>query len=286
MANESNYYIDKQNINGRFYYINSNYGIVQIEEDIHRIKILENELAFSNPELLVPVDISYLLWYVPIFKNVDNKIFFMYQSHDEETINALYIRYRGYRYSFSNNSKSLVFDILPNVELDLPESMLERLGNRVYSDFRRIDYRKYTPSFAGSKRCYEPIKEVIAVSSNLTGDKISETSMYYVKNKDLISKLLFGAKMPAIKKVIFNEPATIIYWNDNSKTVVKASKSETFSKETGLAYAIANKYFETMGFESPRGTFKKVVKNAFDMTEKTKEKKALKALKAAEEDDV
>lgn len=269
MANESKYYIDKQNINGWFYYIDSNYKIVQIEKDIHRIKILENELAFGKPELLVPVDISYL-WYVSIFQNVDNKIFFMYQNRDEETINSLPIRYRGYRYSFSNDSKSLVFDILPNIELDLPEYMLERLGNRVCSDFRRIDYRKYAPSFAGS---------------NLIENKVSESAMIYIKNKDLINKLLFGAKMPAIKKVIFNEPATIIYWSDDSKTVVKASKSETFSKETGLAYAISTKYFETMGFKSPRGTFKKVVKNAFDMTEKTKEKKALKALKAAEEDD-
>lgn len=36
-----------------------------------------------------------------------------------------------------------------------------------------------------------------------------------------------------IKKVIFNDPATIVFWNDGSKTVVKCS-GEEFDKEKGL----------------------------------------------------
>lgn len=39
-------------------------------------------------------------------------------------------------------------------------------------------------------------------------------------------------------KVIFNDPATIVFWQDGSKTVVKCSKNDTFSKEAGLAMAI------------------------------------------------
>ena len=44
-----------------------------------------------------------------------------------------------------------------------------------------------------------------------------------------------------IEKVIFNEPATIVYWQDGTKTVVKCQEGDTFSKETGLAMAIAKK---------------------------------------------
>lgn len=44
-----------------------------------------------------------------------------------------------------------------------------------------------------------------------------------------------------IEKVIFNEPATIVYWQDGTKTVVKCQNGDTFSKETGLAMAIAKK---------------------------------------------
>lgn len=47
---------------------------------------------------------------------------------------------------------------------------------------------------------------------------------------------------PKIKKVIFNEPATIVIWSDNTKTVVKCQKDDTYSKEVGLALCIAKKY--------------------------------------------
>jgi hypothetical protein len=43
-----------------------------------------------------------------------------------------------------------------------------------------------------------------------------------------------------IKKVVFNDPATIIFWNDDTKTVVKA-EGEAFDPEKGLAMAIAKK---------------------------------------------
>ena len=50
-----------------------------------------------------------------------------------------------------------------------------------------------------------------------------------------------------IKKVIFNNPATIVFWNDGTKTVVKCQKGDTFSKELGLAMAISKKFFGNKG---------------------------------------
>ena len=44
-----------------------------------------------------------------------------------------------------------------------------------------------------------------------------------------------------IKKVIFNDPATIVYWNDGTKTVVKCQEGDIFDKEKGLAMAIIKK---------------------------------------------
>lgn len=44
-----------------------------------------------------------------------------------------------------------------------------------------------------------------------------------------------------IKKVIFNEPATIVFWQDGTKTVVKTQNEEDFDPEKGLAMAIAKK---------------------------------------------
>lgn len=45
----------------------------------------------------------------------------------------------------------------------------------------------------------------------------------------------------AIKDVIFAPPATIVYWSDGSKTVVKCSEKDAFDPEKGLAMAIAKR---------------------------------------------
>lgn len=45
----------------------------------------------------------------------------------------------------------------------------------------------------------------------------------------------------AIKDVIFAPPATIVYWSDDSKTVVKCSEKDVFDPEKGLAMAIAKR---------------------------------------------
>ena len=44
-----------------------------------------------------------------------------------------------------------------------------------------------------------------------------------------------------IKNVIFNDPATIVYWADGTKTVVKCQDGDIYNKEAGLALCIAKK---------------------------------------------
>ena len=60
----------------------------------------------------------------------------------------------------------------------------------------------------------------------------------------------FESYMYGIKKVIFNDPATIVFWNDGSKTVVKKQpedEGKPFDKEKGLAMAIAKKALGNKG---------------------------------------
>lgn len=49
-----------------------------------------------------------------------------------------------------------------------------------------------------------------------------------------------------IKKVIFNDPATIVYWFDGTKTVVKA-ENEDYDPEKGLAMCICKKVLGNKG---------------------------------------
>ena len=46
-----------------------------------------------------------------------------------------------------------------------------------------------------------------------------------------------------IKDVVFNPPATIVLWNDGTKTVVKTQGADLFDKTAGLAMAICKKHF-------------------------------------------
>lgn len=49
--------------------------------------------------------------------------------------------------------------------------------------------------------------------------------------------------IPEVKDVLYNDPATIIFWNDGSKTIVKCSKDEKYDPEKGLAMAVCKKVF-------------------------------------------
>lgn len=52
---------------------------------------------------------------------------------------------------------------------------------------------------------------------------------------------------PVVDRAIFNDPATIVFWKDGTKTVVKAQKGETYDPEKGLAMAFSKKMFGNEG---------------------------------------
>lgn len=52
---------------------------------------------------------------------------------------------------------------------------------------------------------------------------------------------------PPISKVIFNPPATIVFWKDGSKTVVKCQYGDMFDPEKGLAMAFMKKAYGNTG---------------------------------------
>lgn len=67
----------------------------------------------------------------------------------------------------------------------------------------------------------------------------------YVKDGLNVTYGMYGQYKPAflaqIENVIFNDPATIVFWSDDTKTVVKAQDGEEFDPEKGLAMAITKK---------------------------------------------
>ena len=50
-----------------------------------------------------------------------------------------------------------------------------------------------------------------------------------------------------IVNVIFNDPATIVFWKDGTKTIVKCQDGDEFDPEKGLAMAISKKCYDNVG---------------------------------------
>lgn len=66
----------------------------------------------------------------------------------------------------------------------------------------------------------------------------SRQSTERAKKNDIV---LFGMCRVSIRKVIFNDPATVVLWSDGTKTVVKCGPEDKFDTEKGLAMAIVKK---------------------------------------------
>lgn len=61
--------------------------------------------------------------------------------------------------------------------------------------------------------------------------------------KDSYTECIAEASKLNVEKVIFNNNATIVYFNDNTKTVVKRQEGDVWSKEVGLMAAFSKKLF-------------------------------------------
>lgn len=66
----------------------------------------------------------------------------------------------------------------------------------------------------------------------------------YMWAKKLLSTPM---SMPNIKQVLYRAPATIVFWDDGTKTVVTCQKGDTYSEEMGLAMAISKKAYGNKG---------------------------------------
>lgn len=120
-----------------------------------------------------------------------------------------------------------------------------------------IDFAEINPTLKNIKKPYVTIADscdhkIIAPSVEPDCNSFLEVMNRRLmkENEKMIKDNLKRSFKPEIKKVIFNDPATIVFWNDGTKTVVKKQnkdKKKKFDKEKGLAMAIAKKYFDNQG---------------------------------------
>lgn len=154
------------------------------------------------------------------------------------------------------NIKIVVCSDLPRgcVILDkaCPESNKKLVGD-ISNGYRYVDAA--TPRFTFSPHDFlnKTKEELLSkVAEYCDNDVIATNKMYNLnKMKEEINKMYGLNKMKAnimltssIVNVIYNDPATIVFWSDGTKTIVKC-EGEAFDPEKGLAMAIAKYYIGT-----------------------------------------
>lgn len=82
-----------------------------------------------------------------------------------------------------------------------------------------------------------PVGEMNAAIKYLSPSEYRELRDKILKEKN---KSIYDSM---IQRVIFNPPATIVFWRDGSKTVVKCGENDIFDPEKGLAMAISKRAF-------------------------------------------
>ena len=93
----------------------------------------------------------------------------------------------------------------------------------------------------------------------------------YVAVDIAVTNDLYDRMSLAIKDVIFNPPATIVFWMDGTKTVVKDQGEVFYDPEKGMAMAVAKKAFGNQG--NYYNQFKKYI----DIYEKKQEDESAKS---------
>lgn len=106
----------------------------------------------------------------------------------------------------------------------------KKSGYNVYKNHLCINHLQVSNVIATSKIFCNNNMEVMITTSKTDWDAVINKHLYF----------------PRIREVIFNDPATIVFWEDGTKTVVKAN-DEIFDPEKGLAMAISKKAFGNKG---------------------------------------
>ena len=127
---------------------------------------------------------------------------------------------------------------------DVKRDLMNKLKKGAIVKHVKVDGERFVVEAFDYNGLHVGIKRIYANGN--TGSKILWTDPEY-----LVSDMLYAAhnycmhdtvnsSRMNIKKVIFNNPATIVFWSDGSKTVVK-SHLDDYDPEKGLAMAIAKK---------------------------------------------
>lgn len=189
---------------------------------------------------------------------------------------------------------------------------IERKLKKDLNELRRKYYKFKVTRITFSKRLYDEWKQCFWIGKiKIEVDSIGQWSgltyliefeyedcndnrRYYSCNpqrkemrdfyRDWVTRLTSAEEKPmipksSIKNVIFNDPATIVFWYDGIKTVVKCQEGDTFDPEKGLAMAICKKI---LGSNDSQSNFNDIFKKWLPKEEEKKEPEVVGIIESME----
>ena len=130
-------------------------------------------------------------------------------------------------------------------------TLITKNGTKIVVNIDSLDFfGDGLPKFEG---CIMSIQTVEPELSDLEKDYCQKDVELQMDLYRTILNSTYGTKasktnyISEIKNVIFNDPATIVFWEDGTKTVVKCQDGDEFDPEKGLAMAIVKKAYGNKG---------------------------------------
>lgn len=82
--------------------------------------------------------------------------------------------------------------------------------------------------------------------------------------KDTINSIygVYGRKCFGVSYIYFNDPITVVFWEDGTKTIVKRDNRDTYDPEKALAMAFAKKALGNKG--NYYNVFKRWIPDKYD----------------------
>lgn len=133
------------------------------------------------------------------------------------------------------------------------------LSNFVHNPVKLVDFRHESSAYAGSPVEYRfnltavPDEKDELIGNNFVpNDEVPfcdlDCGECAVCQEDCCDCEFYEEDVPCwgipdVEYIIFNPPATIVFWSDGTKTVVKAMEGEKFEKYAGFAMACMKKMF-------------------------------------------
>lgn len=125
------------------------------------------------------------------------------------------------------------------------------MSMRLYEIYNSIEDYMYVKTKDGFIRLPLTTKEITGPFrysiDTFDFPKITLTSEFQVEDFPETKDASLRSPVSRIKKVIFNDPATIVLWRDGTKTVVKCQDDDAYDKMTGLAMCISKKFLGNNG---------------------------------------